>query len=176
MKIFITGFMGSGKTRIGRALAKKLSARFVDLDQIIESQTGKTITEIFSSQGEVAFRETEKKVLTQLVKSSENVVVATGGGTACFSGNMEVMNQNGTTVYIKVSPDMLFERLRNEVQHRPLLAAQKDLKEYIAASLAEREKFYLKAQHVIQVKETDTVEELCKKILESINNKKKGIL
>jgi len=176
MKIFITGFMGSGKTSLGLMLAGKCASRFIDMDEMIECRSGKTITEIFQSQGEAMFRETEKEVLNQLVKSCEDLVVATGGGTACFFDNMEVMNKNGTTVYLKFSPELLFERLRDDVQHRPLLAEQKDLKEYIAASLSEREKFYHKAQHIIRVKDGDTNEELCKNILESINNKKKGIL
>lgn len=172
MKIFITGFMGSGKTSIGLKLAGKCAARFIDMDDMIESRSGKTITEIFRSQGEVVFRQTEKEVLDEIVRSSENLVVATGGGTPCFFGNMEVMNQNGATVYIKVSPDMLFDRLRNEVQSRPLLAMQKDLKEYIAASLAERESFYQKAQVIIDVKPGDTDEDVCNNILGVIQNKK----
>jgi len=172
MKIFITGFMGSGKTSIGLKLAGKCAARFIDMDDLIERQSGKTITEIFRSQGEAVFREMEKEVLTQVIRSSENLVVATGGGTACFFGNMEVMNQNGTTVYIKVSTDMLFERLRNEVQHRPLLATQKNIKEYIATSLAERESYYQKAQVIIDVKPGDTDEDVCNNILGAIQNKK----
>ena len=171
MKIFITGYMGSGKTSIGCLLAATCDARFVDMDELIESRSGMAITDIFRSQGEAAFRETEKEILHELAKCSESLVVATGGGTACFFDNMDVMNQNGATVYIKVSPDVLFERLRDEAQHRPLLAEQKDLKEYIAASLAERESFYQKAQYIIQVKPEDTDEDVCRNILRTIQNK-----
>jgi len=157
-------------------LAEKCTALFIDMDEMIESRSGKTITEIFRSQGEGMFRVTEKEVLNQLVKSCEDLVVATGGGTACFFDNMEVMNKNGTTVYLKFSPGLLFERLRDDMHHRPLLAEQKDLKKYIAASLAEREKFYHKAQYIIQVSSRNTDEDICKIILESINYKKKGNL
>ncbi|HNZ43738.1 MAG TPA: shikimate kinase [Bacteroidales bacterium] len=170
MIIFLTGFMGCGKSSIGLKLAQKISAPFIDMDEQIESRSGKSITEIFHSQGESVFREMEKEVITQLVKSRDNIVVATGGGTACFFDNMEVMNKNGISVYIKTSPELLFSRLKDDARNRPLLTGQKDLKTFITKKLAERKKYYKKSKYIIEFDQSQTEEEILEKILKLIKN------
>lgn len=168
MKIFITGFMGSGKTFIGSMLAEKCSMRFIDMDEMIEKRSGKTIAEIFHLQGEPAFREAEREILQLIIKDTENLVVSTGGGTVCFYDNLEVMNLNGTMVYLKLSPDLLFKRLSDNQQNRPLLTGHHDLKSFIEENLAKREHCYRQASIVVEVKEGDSVEYLCDKILKSL--------
>lgn len=174
MKIFLTGFMGSGKTFIGSMLAKKCSMRFIDMDEMIEKRTGKTIVEIFHLQGESAFREVEKEVLQVIINDAENCVVSSGGGTACFYDNMELMNKSGITVYIKLSPDMLFKRLQNDLQNRPLLAGQADLKTFITEKLAEREKFYKRSKYIIKVNNKDTENEILNSLLKLIKKSPDG--
>jgi len=144
--IFLIGFMGCGKTSLGRKLAAKLHYRFIDLDHIFEAQVGMTIAGYFSKFGEDAFRKLESEVLKQ-TKYPENAVVATGGGLPCFFDNMDWMNAHGKTVYIKLSPKTLANRLENERDKRPVLREHHgdDLVEFIAGKLTERDKFYTQA-------------------------------
>src|SRR5690554_4257405 len=99
-RIFIIGYMGSGKTTVGKKLAKSLSLSFIDLDAFIESKYRKTIAEIFAEKGEDGFRKIESKALSE-VALIEDVVISTGGGAPCFYNNMELMNKTGTTVIYK---------------------------------------------------------------------------
>jgi shikimate kinase len=108
--IFLIGFMGCGKTTLGRKLASRLDYEFIDLDDIFEEKVGMTITEYFSAFGEDAFRKLESEVLKQ-TKYPENAVVSTGGGLPCFFDNMDWMNAHGKTIYIKLSPKTLANRL-----------------------------------------------------------------
>jgi shikimate kinase len=142
--------MGSGKSTAGKWLAEKLGYEFVDLDESVEKITNMTISSIFSSKGELAFRELERKALAKLARSS-GIVIATGGGTPCFSDNMNVMNNSGKTVYLKLSAENLFKRLVAEKDHRPLISGKSEgeLKRYICDKLEEREVYYRKAEFVI---------------------------
>jgi len=144
--IFFVGFMGCGKTTWSRKLAAKLGYEFIDLDLVLEEQAGMSIAEYFSSFGEESFRELESAVLKQ-TKYPENAVVSTGGGLPCFFDHMEWMNTNGKTVYIKLSPKTLADRLENGKAKRPLLRDKHgdELIAFITDKLAERESFYLKA-------------------------------
>ncbi len=144
--IFFVGFMGCGKTTWSRKLAAKLGYEFIDLDLVLEEQAGMSIAEYFSSFGEESFRELESAVLKQ-TKYPENAVVSTGGGLPCFFDHMEWMNTNGKTVYIKLSPKTLADRLENGKAKRPLLRDKHgdELIAFITDKLAEREDFYLKA-------------------------------
>jgi len=108
--------------------------------------------------------------LKKKLKSRDNIVVATGGGTACFFDNMEVMNKNGISVYIKTSPELLFSRLKDDARNRPLLTGQKDLKTFITKKLAEREKYYKKSKYIIEFDQSQTEEEILEKILKLIKN------
>lgn len=147
MKIFLIGFMGCGKSTLGKKLAAKMSYEFIDLDHQLEKELGMSIGQYFAEHGEAAFREQEKKIL-QGYAYPGNVVVATGGGAPCYFDNMDWMNQNGTTVYISLAPAALAKRLESGKDKRPLL---KDLTEeemiaFIEGKLAEREEFYQAAQ------------------------------
>ena len=142
MLIFLTGFMGSGKTTAGRLLAEGLHYDFVDLDELIEEYEGKAVTEIFAEKGEEYFRKTEARVLDGLLNRT-NLVVALGGGTACFHDNMQKMKSSGITVYLKVSPGIIARRLDHGTA-RPLVAGKTgdELKNHIRRLLAGREGWY----------------------------------
>ena len=150
MKYFLVGFMGCGKTTWSRKLAAKLNYEFIDLDHILEDKAGMSIAEYFSSFGEDAFRKLESDVLKQ-TNYPENVVISTGGGLPCFFDHMAWMNANGKTLYIKLSPKTLADRLENSKTVRPVLQGKHgdELIEFITAKLAEREGYYLEANHII---------------------------
>ncbi|MDR0612546.1 MAG: shikimate kinase [Dysgonamonadaceae bacterium] len=150
-KFFLVGYMGSGKTTVGKQLAKKLNLQFTDMDMFIENRYRKSVSAIFEEKGEAAFREIERKVLRELL-DFENVVISTGGGTPCFFDNMDLMNQSGITVYLKVSVDELAERLKNSKQKRPLIKDKdsEEMKTYIAANLEKREQFYNRATFIFE--------------------------
>lgn len=150
-KIFLIGFMGSGKTTIGKKLATKLKLPFIDLDEAIVRQEKKSIVEIFECYGEDYFRIQEKKMLAHIIKSNEAFVLATGGGTPCFFDNMDVMNQTGITFYLNYTPAFLTSRLLQATQKRPLLknVLKDNMDNFIASLLKEREIFYKKSQFTI---------------------------
>ena len=125
MKLYLTGFMGSGKSLIGKKLAEKLQFKFLDLDTAIEEYAGKSVAEIFVEKGEAAFREMEQKMVRQTDKL-QNTIIATGGGTPCFYENMDWMNKHGLTIFLEVSPEILAQRLKGEKQKRPLLAGKNE--------------------------------------------------
>jgi shikimate kinase len=148
--IFLIGYMGSGKTTVGKRVANKLNLTFIDLDNLIETEVGKTISDIFNTQGEQGFRELEKDFLLK-VSAQENTIVATGGGTPCFFDNIDLMNTAGTTIYLKMSVKALCNRLQNAKTERPLIKnkSAEELQNFIEKSLAERSVFYEKANHII---------------------------
>lgn len=164
MRIFLIGYMGSGKTTIGKIVASRLGLCFVDMDTFIESKEHKTVPQIFSEMGEEKFRELERKCLME-VSDYENVIISTGGGAPCFFDNMEIMNLKGTTVYIKLTPKELSDRLKTtNIHNRPILANYQgdDLEAFIALNLEKREPYYNLAQK--QVSGTD--EEINDQIIE----------
>ena len=110
MLIFITGYMASGKTTLGKRLAGELNYRFLDLDDLIENQTGRKIEKIFEESGEHAFREIERIILSEHLED-QDTVIATGGGAACYLDNMELMNRHGLTVFLDVPVEILTARL-----------------------------------------------------------------
>jgi shikimate kinase len=144
--VFLIGFMGCGKTTLGRKLASRLGYMFMDLDHILEAQEGITIAEYFARHGEDAFRLLESEALKH-TPYPEHAVISTGGGLPCFFDNMDWMNAHGKTVYIKLSPKTLASRLENEKEERPLLRQHhgEALVNFITDKLREREKFYNKA-------------------------------
>ncbi|MDR6786366.1 shikimate kinase [Pedobacter africanus] len=150
MRIFLIGFMGSGKSTMGKKLATKLGYDFVDLDHEIEKQIGTSIGDYFASHGEAAFRKLESESLKNF-PYPQNAVVATGGGAPCFFDNMDWMNANGTSMYIEMPPAALAKRLEGGKEKRPLL---RDLNEaqmvaFIESKLSERESFYKRATILI---------------------------
>jgi len=150
MKVFLIGFMGSGKTTIGKKLANYLKYEFIDLDKLIESKAGLSIVNYFELHGEGAFRALERDVL-QKSEFPENVIIATGGGAPCFGDNMEWMNKNGVVAYLSLSPKALASRLEHSKIDRPLIRHLKgaELIEFISSKLQEREVFYNQAKYVV---------------------------
>jgi shikimate kinase len=154
MRIFLVGYMGSGKSSIGSVVAQELGLRFVDLDKAIEERQGKDIASIFSGEGEVRFREIEKQVLHDWLKQ-DDYVMATGGGTPCHADNMDKMCDAGVTIYLKLNTETLFDRLKADIGNRPLLQGRVDheLFNFIHDTLLEREPYYLDAQYRVKAKD-----------------------
>lgn len=150
MRIYLVGYMGCGKSTIGRKLADLLSLNFIDLDKYIEERYFKTIPVIFEEEGEKGFREKERLSLSE-VSQFEDIVVGTGGGSPCFFDNMEVMNQSGITVYISPDIETLANRILKSKTERPLIAgkSREELIAFINEALKMRSPFYEKAQIII---------------------------
>lgn len=151
MKIFLLGFMGSGKSYWGRQLSQKLQVPFFDLDEQIVNAEGKSINEIFASHGEEYFRLVEKDTLHIITESRDSMVMACGGGTPCFFNNIEYMNREGTTVWLDVSMQVLFERLIRERSRRPLLKDLSDdqVRSFIIKKFSDRKIYYEQAEIII---------------------------
>ena len=159
MRIFLIGFMGCGKTTLGKKLAKHLNYNFIDLDSYIEKTTNKTITEIFENKGEKTFRIVEKESLMEVCKK-DNLVIATGGGTPCFFDNMQKILDSGKAIYLKMEIEDLLERLETEKSQRPLIEnkSAKELDNFIRNKLSEREYFYKISNYILQGKSIWEVE------------------
>lgn len=159
-RIFLIGYMGAGKTTVGKDLAERMKLSFIDLDCYIEARYHKTVGQIFAEKGEEAFRDIERRMLHE-VSMFEDVLISTGGGAPCFFDNMEFMNKNGTTVYLKVSVEELAKRLETCRTTRPVLKDRtgNELIAFIAESLDKRAPFYTKASIVfdadVMLTETD---------------------
>ncbi len=154
MKIFLVGFMGSGKTTIGRRLASTIGFDFVDTDRFIEMKNGITVTEIFARHGEAAFRKMEHDMLLEL-QQRDFVVISTGGGMPCHCGNMDLMINSGKVVYLSASPGSLARRLIRSHTERPLIKGktEEELQQYIREKLEEREPFYSRAHITVQTED-----------------------
>lgn len=153
-KIILTGYMGSGKTVIGSALAQKLQLPHLDLDAVIESSQQMPIAEIFAKKGEIFFRKIEHQTLSELVNSADPFVLSLGGGTPCYANNDKMLRlPNVVSVYLKASIETLAKRLQNETQKRPLLASDEaaGLHEFIAKHLFDRSYYYNQALYTINV-------------------------
>lgn len=146
--IFLIGYMGCGKSTLGRALGRMTGMEFIDLDHYIENRFHKTIREIFADEGEARFRDIERRML-QEVSQFEDVIVACGGGTPCFGQNMELMNEAGTTVLLDTSMAKLLTRLKRGRHKRPLIAGMDDatLEAFVATNLEQRAPHYNRAAH-----------------------------
>ncbi len=151
MKIFLIGFMGSGKTHWGRLLSEKLGIPFFDLDEEIVGQAGKPITEIFATAGEEQFRVMESDILHQLSESNDRFIMACGGGTPCYFNNIDYMNQAGTSVWINTPLETLFSRLVNQKSKRPLIRDLSDdqLRGFISKKFSDRRMYYEQAELVV---------------------------
>lgn len=174
MIIFLIGYMGCGKSTMGRKLASHLGYEFIDLDKFIEERHFRTIPQIFASDGETAFREMEHKALLE-VANFENVVVGTGGGAPCFFENMAIMNNVGITIYLSPSVETLAQRLINSKTARPLIKGKShaELVQFIKDSLQKRSPFYERA-HIkienINNLETGRLVAILNQYLETPNN------
>ncbi len=141
--VYIIGFMGSGKSTVGKRLARNLNWNFVDLDSKIESFLGMSIADVFQQKGEEYFRAVESQVLKEL-RPEKETIVSTGGGTPCSGSNIEYMLETGLTIYLKLTPEQLAARLSSFRGRRPLIKNIKSdaLPDFIAMKLAERERWY----------------------------------
>lgn len=156
MKIILVGYMGSGKSSIGQQLATRLNYTFKDLDTAIESSEGANVTTIFSEKGEIYFRKKENTVLKELISSSENIVLATGGGTPCYGNVMELLlsEEDCVTVYLKGSVAVLTDRLFLEKEKRPLIShleTKELLNDFIRKHLFERSYYYNQASLKVDI-------------------------
>lgn len=172
IRIILIGYMGAGKTTIGKALANELGVPFYDLDWYIETRMRRTIKQIFDEKGEEGFRRIEHNMLHE-VAEFENVVVSCGGGTPCFFDNIDYMNSQAQVVYLKATPEVLYAHLQMGRRIRPLLLDKTpdEVKAFIVEQLAYREQFYSKAKYTLDVNLLDNFE----KIQTTIENLK-GVL
>jgi shikimate kinase len=161
MKIFLIGFMGSGKTHWGRLLSAKLQLPFSDLDTVIVEKEKKTVSELFSEKGEEYFRYREKEVLEEIVREQESFILSCGGGTPCFFNNIEFMKKSGKVVWLNTTIDVLQERLLKERMTRPLIReiGDAELRRYIGRKLSERKLYYEQADVMVN-EESVTLEQL----------------
>ena len=146
-RIFLIGYMGAGKTTLGKAFARAMGLTFIDLDWYIEERFHKTIRELFTERGEDAFRDLERRMLHE-AGEFEDVVISVGGGTPCFFDNVDYMNSVGETVFLDVDIRVLFRRLKIAKQQRPLLDGKSDeeLMQFIQEALQSRLPFYTRAK------------------------------
>lgn len=160
-RLFLLGFMGSGKTHVGKKLSKRLGIPFLDLDDYIESTHGQSINEIFVAKGETGFRLLERAAL-HYTGTLDSVIIGCGGGTPCFFDNMEWMNRHGKTCYLNYPVTILFNRLKTRKAKRPLLKEMDDdrLLGFIKEKLEERNEYYLQAKYhyVPNQKKTEAVD------------------
>lgn len=152
MKIFLVGFMGSGKTYWGQQLSQKLSIPFFDMDEQIVNSEGMSINDIFEKQGEEYFRMKEKEVLHIITESHSSFVMACGGGSPCFFNNIEYMNRSGTTIWLNTPLPVLFNRLLKEKKDRPLLRRLTDdqLMSFIIKKFSDRKIYYEQSQIIVE--------------------------
>jgi len=170
MIIVLVGYMGSGKSVVGKLLAHALELPFIDLDEYIESELQKSISQIFTEKGELFFRNKEHEYLKKVLRDHDHLVLATGGGTPCYSGNMEyLLKKTANVFFLQVSVPELTKRLSKEKQQRPVISHLSDesLPEYIGKHLFERNPFYMMAKHTI-LSDQKSIGEVVKEITDSL--------
>ncbi|MDR1114889.1 MAG: shikimate kinase [Tannerella sp.] len=147
IRIFLVGYMGAGKTTLGKVLAKRMNLSYIDTDHFIENRYHKKVGDIFAAEGEDRFRDMEHRILCE-VSEIENVVISTGGGLPCFNDNMLIMKKTGTTVYLDVSVEELAARLQTSRAIRPILQNRSgmELTDFIKKNLNKRRPFYEQAK------------------------------
>lgn len=156
MRIYLIGYMGCGKSTLGRRFSDHLGLQFVDMDHYIEMRNHKTIPQIFADEGESEFRRKEKKALEELSEFTDTVI-ATGGGAPCFFDNIELMNKTGETIYLNIDPSILADRLLKSKTERPLIKgkSKEELIEFIDETLKKRNQFYKQAKFEITQPDID---------------------
>jgi shikimate kinase len=149
--IFIIGFMASGKSTLGKKLSKHLNYSFIDTDKVIEKELGKTIPQIFKDSGEQAFRDYEENTLAELVKSTNNKVISTGGGLPCNQKNLDLMLKNGVVIFLELDLKSILNRFKASKTKRPLLAnlSEIELTEKTNTLYQQRENYYKQAHITI---------------------------
>lgn len=167
MRVFLIGFMGSGKTYWGQRLSTLLKIPFFDLDTVIVEKENKTIPQLFAERGEESFRMTEKETLEALIEENPSMVLSCGGGTPCFFNNIDRMKKYGVVVWLNTPVDVILERLMKEKEGRPLVRdiAENDLRAYIVRKLNERRIYYEQANVVLDNENAITAPEFIQTIL-----------
>jgi shikimate kinase len=170
MKIVLVGYMASGKSTIGKLISESLNIPFYDLDDIIENNLNLKINQIFDQKGELFFRKKEREVLIDFLNSTENYVLALGGGTPCYYDNFELYQLESVySIYLKASVNTLFERLLSQKATRPLVSrlSEEELQEFVAKHLFERSYFYHQVKTIVSIdkkKESEIVSEIISKL------------
>ncbi len=160
-RIFLIGYMGVGKTTVGHALSRITGMPFYDLDWYIESRMHKSVAKLFEERGEERFRKFEQSMLHE-VAEFDQVILSCGGGTPCFFDNMDYLNLQGDTIYLKASAEVLYSHLRKARVERPLLKnkSAEEMQEYIRLQLEERERHYGKAKFIVNVNQNSDFEHI----------------
>ncbi|REC48673.1 MULTISPECIES: shikimate kinase [Chryseobacterium] len=169
MIISLVGYMGSGKSHISKILSDKLNFKLIDLDKEISKRNKMTIPEIFDKKGEIYFRKLERETLEEILASEKNTILSLGGGTPVYYNNMEIINHNSKSVFLRASVATLAERLSKQKEKRPLIVniTDENLAEFIAKHLFERNDFYNKAQ-VSVITDNRTPEDIVNEITEKL--------
>lgn len=160
-RVILIGYMGSGKTTIGKALSKETGMMFYDMDWYIESRMRKSVSQVFAEKGEEGFRQIEYNMLHE-VAEFEDVIISCGGGTPCFFDNIDYLSRQGDVVYLKATPEVLYKHLLMAKVERPLLKDKtpEELTTYITEHLKEREPFYTKARYTLDVSVMDDYDKI----------------
>ena len=166
MIISLIGYMGSGKSHIAKLLSDRLGIKLIDLDKEISKKNKMTIAEMFQKKGEIFFRRQERALLEEIVATEDSCILSLGGGTPAYYNNMELINHNSESIFLRTSVKNLTERLLKQKHKRPLIAniSDQDLPEFIAKHLFERNIFYNKAKYTVTTDDKTpemVVEELC---------------
>ena len=161
--------MGSGKSHISKILSEKINFKLIDLDKEISRRNKLTIPEIFEKKGEIYFRKLERETLEEILASEENVVLSLGGGTPVYYNNMEIVNLNSKSIFLRASIGTLAERISKQKDKRPLIAkiSEEDLPEFIAKHLFERNEYYGKAQFNVNTDNREP-EDIVNEIIEKL--------
>lgn len=166
MKIVLVGYMGCGKSTIGKELSKIIGIPFYDLDEIIQNSEEETIRNIFSVKGEIYFRKIESLIFKNFINNNEDFILALGGGTPCYANNHEILQATEiNSFYLKGSIETLTSRLSKEKENRPLIAnlSEFELKDYIRKHLFDRSYYYLQSKEVISI-DDKPIESICNEI------------
>ena len=165
MQLVLLGYMASGKSTISKILADNVDINFIDLDDYISEKEGDTIKNIFKNKGEIYFRIQENKYLIELLNNQKSIVLAVGGGTPCYSNNMDLINEKSTSIYLKANLNSLSKRLIQEKSDRPLISDLNNdkLKEFIAKHLFERAPYYERADYTINI-DDKSIENIVKEV------------
>jgi shikimate kinase len=159
------GFMGCGKSQIGKKLSDKLGYSFIDTDQMIEQRFGEDIPGVFKIHGEEVFRQAENDVIHEIIRKPGNLVIASGGGMPCSDENLKLINFFGTTIYLKRNINDLANILKDQSLQRPLLADSPDLKATISKLLSERESSYNLAKHIVEIEPDEKCDQIINRIV-----------